>query len=149
MRAISAFIWLLLSYASSALAQVPQDFIANTVPKKYPQLVAYIKANGPQQISWMTASKESQSLRISLTKDNHLTIESQMYFGSASTASSTSERTKVVMIDRKLDGKLDRLEATPPGSRTQTVETPKDEGSSFLWYSALSIAFRQSPCCKN
>ena len=149
MRAVSLFISLLFAFASAAWGQVPRDFIANTVPKKYPQLVAYLKAKGPQQISWTTESRETQSMIISVTKNNYLMIDAQMHFGTASTASSTREQTRVVMIDRKLDGRLDRLEATPPGSRTQVFESPQDEGSTFVWYSALSIAFRKSPCCPN
>ena len=144
---LAVAILIFLASAVEALAQIPRDFVDKTVPKKYPQLITYIRTNGPQKINWTTESREKQSMSISLTNDNHLVVEAEMFFGSASTASSTKEKTRVVMTDRKLDGMIGRLEATPPGGNKQFFENPRDEGSMFLWYSSLAIAFSRSPCC--
>lgn len=134
---------------SSAHAQpvIQQKFIQETVPKKYPQLLAFVRSQGPQRVTWTTESGETQSLNVQLSKNGHLVMDTWIFAGAANVASTTKEKTDIVMIDRTLQGRIEHLAATPNGGKRQVFERPADEGSTFLWYSSLAIIFRQTKCC--
>jgi hypothetical protein len=146
---LQALTLVLIGFSFHASAQVPQDFLEKTVPKKYPQLVQYLKKNGPQEVKWTTQSREQQSVKISFAADGALVLDAKMQFGTPQNASGNSELTAIKMIDRDLNSTLDRLEALPPNKRFQALDNPRDDGSLYLWYSTLAIVFSKSSCCMN
>lgn len=142
---LSAHLILLGLVASSlAFADSRDDFVQNVLPKKYPQLVRYVRAEGTLPVVWTSQTGEHQSLTVEVTVRESVMITTMAHTGFEKNMNTP---TMVIMIDRNLDSRLDYILWLPQGDEPQMFESPTDEASLFLWDMALATIMKSSDCC--
>jgi hypothetical protein len=129
---------------STARADNREDFVQDTLPRKYPQLIDYVRTNGTLPVFWMSQSDEAQSLTVEWTIRESVMVTTTTFLD---TESSMNTPTLVIMIDRDLDSRLDFVLMLPQGDEPQISEFPTDEALLFLWETAMAITMKFSNCC--
>ena len=137
--------FLMLMLVSSSVAGSRDNFIHNVLPKKYPQLIRYLKENGTLPVTWISQTGESQKQTVELSEEGAVIIKTMMYGGPAANMNTPVE---VIMVDRNQDSRLDYIEYLMEGQKPRSFSKPTNEGSLVLWDTALAITMKYSRCCQ-
>lgn len=124
-----------------------ESFQKQVVPKLLPRLTSFLTDRGATRISYDAADGRPTSVIASISGENGLMLETEIYVGTKSDVDSRSTRPiPVKMFDRNLDGKLDSIEFADP---IKSVKAPDrfDPGATLMWDVALAVALRGSGCC--
>ena len=137
--------FLVLACSAIAVAGSRDNSIQNILPKKYPQLIRYLKANGTLPVTWTSQTGESQKQTVALSAKGAVIIKTRMYAGPADNMNTP---VKITMGDNDQDSRLDYIEYSMEGQNPQRLNNPADESSLFLWDTALAITMKYSRCCQ-
>lgn len=106
--------------------------------------------SGAEEVVWVAQSGEKQSQTVKLVEGSGVVIDTTVFVGSSpSSATVSTETAKVTMMDLDRDGVMDRIQYVMPDGSKQGYNRDFDEGSQFLWDSALAITFQYSNCFRN
>ena len=125
------------------------EFVNSVVPNMYPRLIQHLANAGEERLRWTSESGEAQEQLVKMLTDGSIAIETQFYTGnSPESAQTSSEITRVRMIDSEGDGLMNWIVYFPPSGGSHKYEPPFDATSQYLWDIALTLTFRFSQCCQ-
>ena len=122
-------------------------FETDVVPSNYPKLVALLAHGGQEIVRWKSSSDEEKVEWLWLSEGS-LHIKTDIYVDeNPAHVSSSSNKTGVQMSDANRDGEMDSITYTEPSGETHSYKPPFDQTSTFLWNTALAVAFKYGKCC--
>ena len=125
------------------------EFVDSVVPNMYPRLIQHLSSAGEERLRWISESGEAQEQLVKMLADGSIAIETQFYTGnSPESAQTSSEITRVRMVDSEGDGLMNWIVYFPPSGGSHRYEPPFDATSQYLWDIVLALTFRFSQCCQ-
>lgn len=113
---------------------------------KYQTLINYLKYSGqPLIVQYLTAENTNNVITANL-KSGMLILNTSIEI--ISTNPKKVGAANVYMIDRNLDGVVDRIEYYENTGVAHIYDNPLDQASLFLWGNSKEIIYRFSTCCK-
>ena len=135
--------------ASKNTRESRAEFVDSVVPNMYPRLIQHLANAGEERLRWISESGEAQEQLVKMLTDGSIAIETQYYTGnSPESVQTSSEITRVRMVDSEGDGLMNWIVYFPPSGGSHRYEPPFDATSQYLWDIALALTFRFSQCCQ-
>ena len=127
----------------------PTEFVDSVVPNMYSRLIQHLASAGEERLRWTSESGEAQEQLVKMLADGSIAIKTQFYTGSSpESAQTSSEITRVRMVDIEGDGLMNWIVYFPPSGGSHKYEPPFDATSQYLWDIALALTFRFSQRCQ-
>jgi len=120
----------------------------SSIVNKYPQLIDHVKRTGSLKVQWIAQSGTKQTAIFSFTRDGHFVCELNIITMSDD-RQVVRESVAVRMIDRSLNGILERIIYKRANGQAHIFDYPQDQASLTIWNVALSAAIKYSNCCSS